>query len=274
MPSLFAEGEEADMDSVNKTLYIPLYGKALVSRKGLILRDPKAEEIWEKEGFSLKGKAASKWLAYNMGMRSRVFDRWLEEILPQMPGAAVLHIGCGMDSRVCRVAHEGHRWFDLDFPEVIAQRRKHYAPNADYEMIASDAREISYLDRIPGEAAIVIMEGVSMYLTGEERLALLTALRSRFPRLLLLMDCYTVFGAKASKYKNPVNEVGVTTLYGIDDPKELEASGLYFRKEHSMTPEDLIGQLQGFEQRFFRKLFAGSFAKKIYRLYEFSSQRG
>ena len=34
------------MDSVNKTLYIPLYGKALVSQKGLFLRDPKAEEIW------------------------------------------------------------------------------------------------------------------------------------------------------------------------------------------------------------------------------------
>ena len=42
------------MDSVNKTLYIPLYGKALVSREGLFLHDPKAEEIWTKEGFPLK----------------------------------------------------------------------------------------------------------------------------------------------------------------------------------------------------------------------------
>ena len=34
------------MTEVNKTLYIPLYGKAFVSRKGIILRDAKAEEIW------------------------------------------------------------------------------------------------------------------------------------------------------------------------------------------------------------------------------------
>ena len=67
------------MDSVNKTLYIPLYGKAYVSRNGLLLRDETAEAIWEKEGFPLKGKAKSKWLAYNMGMRAAVFDRWLEE---------------------------------------------------------------------------------------------------------------------------------------------------------------------------------------------------
>ena len=63
------------MDNVNKTLYIPLYGKAYVSKKGIILRDPKAEVIWAAEGFPLKGKSKSKWLAYYMGMRAAVFDR-------------------------------------------------------------------------------------------------------------------------------------------------------------------------------------------------------
>ena len=52
------------MDNVNKTLFIPLYGKALVSKKGIILSDRKAEEIWSEEGFPLKGKSRSKWLAY------------------------------------------------------------------------------------------------------------------------------------------------------------------------------------------------------------------
>ena len=33
------------MDSVSKTLYIPLYGKAAVSRRDILLHDPKAEEI-------------------------------------------------------------------------------------------------------------------------------------------------------------------------------------------------------------------------------------
>ena len=65
------------MDSVNKTLYIPLYGKAYVSRQGILLHDPKAEDIWGKEGFPLKGKSASQWLAYYMGMRAAVFDDWV-----------------------------------------------------------------------------------------------------------------------------------------------------------------------------------------------------
>ena len=78
------------MNNVNKTLYIPLYGKALVSKRGIILDDSKAEEIWSAEGFELKGKSKSKWLAYYMGMRSAVFDKWLKRqmtnegpVLPQ-----------------------------------------------------------------------------------------------------------------------------------------------------------------------------------------------
>ena len=62
------------MDAVNRTLFIPLYGKAQVSRKDILLQDAKAEEIWEKEAFPLRGKAASRWLAYYMAMRARVFD--------------------------------------------------------------------------------------------------------------------------------------------------------------------------------------------------------
>ena len=72
------------MESVSKTLYIPLYAKAFVSRRGLVLEDRKAEEIWDAEGFPLRGKAKSKWLAYTMGMRSAVFDGWLDQTMAKI----------------------------------------------------------------------------------------------------------------------------------------------------------------------------------------------
>ena len=87
------------MNSVNKTLYIPLYGKSYVSKKGLFLGDKKAEEIWEAAGFTLKGKSKSKWLAYYMGIRSAVFDEWLNQRMTDLQDAVIIHIGCGMDSR-------------------------------------------------------------------------------------------------------------------------------------------------------------------------------
>ena len=68
------------MNNVNKTLYMPLYGKAFVSKKGLFLNDKMAEDIREAEGFKLRGKAASKWLVYYIGILARVFDDWVNKI--------------------------------------------------------------------------------------------------------------------------------------------------------------------------------------------------
>ena len=57
--------EERDhMNEVNKTLYIPLYGKSKVSQQGIILNDPSAERIWKEEALPIRGKSRSKWLAY------------------------------------------------------------------------------------------------------------------------------------------------------------------------------------------------------------------
>lgn len=257
------------MNNVSKTLYLPLYGKAYVSRKGLFLDDKKSEEIWEKEGFPLKGKAASKWLAYYMGIRAAVFDDWLKEQRAAMENACVIHLGCGLDSRVLRTGTAGLPWYDIDFPEVIAERRRHYSSIPGYEMLPSDIRDPAWLDRIPEKNAIIVMEGVSMYLSPDELRALTAELDARFDRISLLTDCYSLLAAKLSRFKNPVNEVGVTTLYGTDDPLLAESGGLRFFCEHDMTPSAYIEQLSGAEKKIFAKLYAGRFSKKLYRLFEY-----
>lgn len=257
------------MNNISKTMYIPLYGKSYVSRKGIILHDPKAEEIWEAEGFPLKGKSKSKWLAYYMGMRSAAFDRWVKAQMEEDPSAVVVHIGCGMDSRCQRVGTQGHIWFDLDFPDVISERKRYFSETVGYRMLCADVRDATWLSHVPRGNAIVLMEGVSMYLSAEELTKALTQIAGHFPSVRLLMDCYTEFAAKASKVKNPIQDVGVTRVYGLDEPKKLENSGLQFAGELEMTPEDLVKELRGSEKRIFQTLFAGAFAKKMYKLYEY-----
>ena len=261
------------MNSVNKTLYIPLYGKSYVSKKGLFLNDKKAEEIWETEGFSLKGKSKSKWLAYYMGVRSAVFDEWLKQQMENLPDAVVIHIGCGMDSRVIRVDTESHKWYDVDFSEVIKERKQYYAESDNYKMIAGDARDCRWLTTITeNKSAIVVMEGVSMYLTIEEMRNLSDSLCAHFEQVVLLVDCYTSFAAKMSKHRNPINDVGVTEVYGIDDPQAYQSEKLTYIKEHTMIPKKYIDELKGFEKLVFAKLYAGSFSKKLYRLFEYKKQ--
>ena len=260
------------MNNVNRTLYIPLYGKAYVSRKGLFLKDAKAEEIWAREGFPLKGKSRSRYLAYYMGIRAAVFDSWVLQQMQAMPDAVVLHIGCGMDSRVLRVNGTARRWYDIDFEQVISERRRYYEEAGGYRMIEGDARKHAWLNAIPeAGCAIVVMEGLSMYLTNAELKALTSALTRRFGQVCILMDCYTNLAAKMSAWRNPVNDVGVTKVYGLDAPEFLEDGRLTFVREHDMTPQQYTNMLRGMEGCIFKKLYAGGLSRKLYRMFEYRS---
>lgn len=261
------------MTEVNKTLYIPLYGKALVSRKGIILNDKKAEEIWEKTKFPLKGKSRSKWLAYYMGMRAAVFDGWVREKCMADAGALVLHIGCGLDSRVLRVGAK-NLWYDIDFSDVIAERKKYFSESESYKMLGADVREEGWLEKLPrAKSAIVAMEGVSMYFEPQALKKMISSLCSYFENVFFMMDCYTVFAAKASKYRNPINDVGVTTVYGYDNGNEAAGEALLLLCEREMTPQEKTAELRGFERAVFRRVYGGAIAKKMYRLYEYEKVR-
>lgn len=261
------------MNNVNKTLYIPLYGKALVSKKGIILSDKKAEEIWASEKFPLKGKSKSKWLAYYVGMRSAVFDKWTADKINKNSNCLVLHLGCGLDSRFERVSVSHTRWYDVDFQSVIDERKKYYQETENYRMISADLKDSAFIEKLPtATRAIIILEGVSMYLSNEELQQLLATLNRKFEHLFVLVDCYTPLAAKMSKMRNPINDVGVSTVFGVENPQILEKStGLYFVKEHEITPQYLINDLQGFEKFIFKFLYAGNLAKKLYKLYEYES---
>ena len=259
------------MNEVNKTLYIPLYGKAYTSKKGVIIHDKKAEDIWAQTTFPLTGKAKSKWLAYYMSMRAVVFDKWLQKKKTQFPEYTVLHLGCGLDSRIDRVGTSFAPWYEIDFPAVIEERTRYYTETQTYGMISADIRKDAFLQGLTKTSGvIVVMEGSSMYLTPDELTRLLINVQAHFSNVCMLMDCYTPFACKMSKIRNPVNEVGINTVYGIPSPTLLEeTTGLTFVKEHEITPAHLINELHGLERWIFKSVYAGSLSKKLYKLYEY-----
>ena len=258
------------MKSESETLYIPLYGKALVSRRNIILCDKKAKEIWEKEKFPLKGKSRSKWLAYFMGMRAFVFDEWLSERLFKKPRSVVLHIGCGLDSRIERVKAPFEKWYDIDLPAVIDVRGLYYSENEHYRMLGASALETDWLLSLPdSENALIVMEGISMYLSEQAIKNLFAAVSEKFPNAEIIMDVYTTKAVRASRFKNPINDVGAKALFGIDDLLIFKTEKSDFSGEIRMTPEKKINELSGFEKTFFKTMFAGKFAENLYKIYTY-----
>ena len=187
-------------------------------------------------------------------------------------GISHLHLGCGLDSRALRVGADVP-WYDVDFPEVIAEREKHFCKTDTYRMISSDIRDTAFLDRLPKvRHATVVLEGVSMYLKNEELCHTLRAITEHFESVSLIIDCYTPFAAKMSKFKNPVREVGVSEVFGVASPEVLTGdTGLFFVREREITPKTLIDELSGMERALFRVLYGGKISKKLYKLYEYKA---
>ena len=108
-----------------------------------------------------------------------------------------------------------------------------------------------------------------MYIPDEKLSELFSALSARFESVSRLMDCYSVFAARMSKYKNPIKSVGVTRTYGIDEPERLSVCGFSYLGEGEITPQKHIDELSGAEKKIFSRLYAGKTAKKLYKLYEY-----
>ncbi len=137
-------------------------------------------------------------------------------------------------------------------------------------MIAGDVRNCDWLTSIKeNKSAVVVMEGVSMYLTSDEMRKFIDSLCGHFDSVSFLADFYTSYAAKMSKYRNPVNDVGVTEVYGTDEPESYQSGNFAFVKEHTMIPQKYTDELKGCERLIFAKLYAGSFSEKLYRLYEY-----
>ena len=136
-----------------------------------------------------------------VALRAKQLDVWAADFLDHHPDAVVLHLGCGLDSRVFRLDPPATvQWFDVDQPAVIELRRKLYSDRDGYQMIASSVTEPAWLESIPADRpALVVAEGLLMYLTEAEARQLLQRITDRFGSGELLTDLLSQWGPRISK---------------------------------------------------------------------------
>ena len=130
-----------------ETMLMTLSGRAIQSQwKHPILRDPWAEEAMRHIDYDI-GKhyrGVGTWSLWSeigctiIATRAATFDLLTNRYLADHPDATVLHVGCGMDSRVFRVDPPASvQWFDVDYPDVIDLRRQLFPERDAYHLIGA-----------------------------------------------------------------------------------------------------------------------------------------
>lgn len=189
-----------ELNNESKTLFIPLFGKAIISRENLFFHDEKAEEIVSKIDFNFDSLKQSKWLSMYMSVRASIIDELCNNNIKEHPNTVVIHLGCGLDSRCLRVNQNFFCWYDVDYDSVIEIRKEFYDTNSKYQMIGSSVTDYKWLDNIKiAKYILVVAEGLTMYLSEEEIKELIAQISERFENVHLLFDAYTKKGVRGTK---------------------------------------------------------------------------
>ena len=217
--------EKVHFTKEKETMLVTLYGRALeTDSQDPILRDPAAKEAVSRIDYDFEHLNV-KWndrLA--IAARAKMFDIWVEEFLAKNPKANVLHLGCGLDSRVYRVNPSSDvLWFDVDYPEIIDLRKRLFPERVEYQMIASSVTEADWLNQIPADRpALVVAEGLMYYLKEDEVQSLVKRIVERFPSGQIMFDAISKRYLKMQKTNVGISATGARMWWGVDDVHELE----------------------------------------------------
>lgn len=172
--------------------------------------------------------------------RARQLDEWTTGYLGDHPDAVVLHLGCGLDSRVLRVNPPSTaRWYDVDFPAVIELRRRVFGADQrdGYQMIGSSVTDPEWLDTIPTDRPIMVTaEGLLMYLIeGDVRRLLQRIAKHRSGRLAC--DVELPWAARLARYNPIMRRIGAIHRWGVKDLGELTewVPGMQLVAAHPVT---------------------------------------
>ena len=165
------------LSGVPETMLQTVYARAKETQNRGAVRDEKAVEIIRRLDYDFS--LADKDSAMSSGVIARtiVLDKLVKTYLSAHPGAVAVNIACGLDTRCYRMQGYQH-WYNLDLPETIAVREKLLPENGKISQIAMSAMDDwGGMIRESGDA-LVIIEGLTMYLSEADvqRLAIRTIL--------------------------------------------------------------------------------------------------
>ena len=226
--------------------------------------DPWAAQIAGAEGEAIAVRLDARYAPMGLWLALRVayLDRLVGTAVDQLSIRQVVILGAGYDTRAARLPRAGVRFFEVDHPATQAAKRAQVAALPGYPVdnatyVSCDFEHEDPIERLVAngfvrtEPALVIWEGVVMYLTEAAVRATAARLATLDPRSLIAFD---FVGKKlahglgidpsAASTRDYVGELGEPLRYGSDDVLPL----LYdagFRWVRSLDFNELALELLG-----------------------------
>ena len=185
-----------EKNTVQETLILPLYSRKVCTELyPNLYRDETAVRLLDQIDYDFsEAEKNSRGLMQRFGslevaMRQNDLAFEVREYLKAHPNAAVVNLGCGLDSTGRSCDNGNCNIYNLDFPDVIAVRNELLPVGEREENIPCDLNNTEWFAKIdvPG-GAVFFASGVFYYFLTEQVKALVQAMADAFPGGVLVFD--------------------------------------------------------------------------------------
>lgn len=176
-----------DMQSVQGTMLLPLWGRAEYSKKNPeILDDQIAIRIVEDLDFDFSEieKNFKEFGGLCYVIRARKIDDAVRKFIQNHPKATIVNIGAGLDTTFSRVDNGKIHWYNLDLPDAVEFRRSLIPDSERNSCISKSFFDQSWFEDIvfnEKDGILFISGGVFYYFKDEEMKQIVSAMAVRFP---------------------------------------------------------------------------------------------
>lgn len=218
------------LKGVSETLLMTLYARARESqRPDAMLKDDMAVAMVDQIECDFSRLRMQGHDEVAVIMRMNKFDSHVRDFLARNPGAVVVHIGCGLDTRFERVDNGAVEWFDLDLPDVIALRKNLIgSEKGRYHLLSGSIFENVWIDALSDyhlRPILFIAEGVLPYFETAQVKSLVLTIRDHFPGAELVCDAHTPFVIRVDNLQLAFARVNARLRWGLKRGKDVENWG-------------------------------------------------
>lgn len=217
-----------NLGGVSETMLQTLYARAKESRRpNHKIYDAKAMEVIGKLDYDFS--AADKDTAMSTGVIARtiLLDSMVSDWLAGHPAATVVNIASGMDTRLYRIDSANvRRWYNVDLPEAIRARERYIPEDVRVTNVGCSAMDGQWAERVVRDeegtlgSVLVIVEGLSMYLSEAEVQQLLSIVSRRFSHVTVFFEILSPRFVNKDIEKS-ISQSGATFTFGARSGEEI-----------------------------------------------------
>lgn len=221
--------DELKLGSVQKTLFLPLWGRAVeTQKKKPLLVDNTAVSIVNSISYdftaiakNISNVVRAGWIA-----RSIFFDDKIKTFIAAHPEATIVNIGCGLDTTFDRVDNGRLHWIDLDLPDTIDLRRKYIPESERRRFISKSVFDQSWYGEMRRKDCVMLLiAGVLYYFSEADVKKLFIDFHFQIPGVEIVFDYVSRFGMKVSNkqvIKGGGMDASAYLKWSIDNILEIE----------------------------------------------------